>query len=487
MSQDPNLSPFESIRQQSLLFVDPVFLYNKKLSPISFQESCSDDLPQVHSLPILTQLKNRQVTKVLKPSGQLEVAPGKRVAVLFSGGPAPGGHNVLLGLSQLLSQGGHTLLGIRQGPKGLLSGDLFAIEPEDIAPYKNTGGFHFLGSDRTKIKTPEQFDQVRQVVRDHQLDGLVIIGGDDSNTNAAFLAEALIEEGCTVVGVPKTIDGDVQVSPYLPMSFGFDTATRVYAEMVGNLLKDAASARKYWHFVKVMGRSASHIALQVGQLTQAPLTLISEEIAAKKWSFNDVVDHIVSVIQRREAAGMPFGVVVIPEGVIEFIPDFMDQLSPEIREKLATDLDSHGNPKLSQIDCASLIAEAVQSTMASQSFQPKIITHFYGYEGRCAAPTAWDAELTLHMGLGAAALVLGKHTGVMIGVTKTGSGWSLSGIPLTALIAPVERQDKTAYVIEKTLVSLTQEPFLSFAKQRADWVLLESGISPGPIQYPSNP
>ncbi|HEX5126659.1 MAG TPA: diphosphate--fructose-6-phosphate 1-phosphotransferase, partial [Rhodocyclaceae bacterium] len=280
---------------------------------------------------------------VLRSSSSLAAMPkGKRVAALFSGGPASGGHNVLCGLKTILGSE-NTLLGVRGGPKGLLSGKLFVINDDDAAGIVNTGGFDFLGTDRTKIKTDEQYRQVKQVCTDNQIDAIVIIGGDDSNTNAALLAEYLhsdvrandagVPVGVQVIGVPKTIDGDLQVEGLLPISFGFDTATKIYAEMVGNILQDTPSSRKYWHFVKLMGRSASHVTLEVALQTKPAVALISEELAQRKLSLSAVIDMIANTVIARGRKGIYHGVVLIPEGLLEFIPQ-VKSLIDELNDKL---------------------------------------------------------------------------------------------------------------------------------------------------------
>ena len=351
----------------------------------------------------ITVGKNRNV--VLEASTQATPlkATGKRVAVLFSGGPAAGGHNVLAGLKAVLGKD-NTLVGIRKGPKGLINGDVFEIGCKQVEGIINTGGFDFLGTDRTKIKSPEQFGKVKQTVLKNKLDGLIIVGGDDSNTNAAFIAEYLESEGvkCSVIGIPKTIDGDLAVGKYLPISFGFDTASKVYSELVGNLTQDAASAVKYWHFVKLMGRSASKITLEVALQTKPAVALISEEVADKNMSLEGIVNYVVDIITERRLKGINHGVVLVPEGLVEFIPEMrtliqelnqvlaeyetdikdlptlknkqefiypllspqsaqlMASLPEEIEEMLILDRDEHGNVKVSQIETEKLLIDRIR-------------------------------------------------------------------------------------------------------------------------------
>jgi pyrophosphate--fructose-6-phosphate 1-phosphotransferase len=364
--------------------------------PMNDREGLKKVFPQ-------TSARNRNV--VLEGvSGDLPApVQGKKVGVLFSGGPAAGGHNVLAGLKAALGRG-NALVGIRKGPKGLIKGDVFEIKARDVQSIMNTGGFDFLGTDRTKIQSPEQFLKVKETVLKNKLDGLVIVGGDDSNTNAAFLAEYFEGEdlSCSVVGIPKTIDGDLALGRFLPISFGYDTATKLYSELVGNLAQDAASAVKYWHFVKLMGRTASKITLEVALQTKPAVTLISEEIAEKKMSLDDIVDYIVGVITARRLKGINHGVVLIPEGLVEFIPEMrtlikelnhvlgeyekdikdlptlknkqeflypllsstsaqlMASLPDEIEEMLILDRDEHGNVKVSQIETEKLLIEKIR-------------------------------------------------------------------------------------------------------------------------------
>lgn len=420
----------ESIRQLPIP-VCPVFLdKDGKVRPAVFRETemvlpCKDQDCASKIFPI-TAAKNRNIILEAAPEEDPLRVTGKRVAVLFSGGPAAGGHNVLAGLKAVLGPE-NTLLGIRRGPKGLLNGDLFEITCKDVEGIVNTGGFDFLGTDRTKIKTEQQFERVKETIVRNKLDGLIIVGGDDSNTNAAFIAEYLEREGvpCSVIGIPKTIDGDMAVGKYLPISFGFDTASKIYSELVGNLTQDAASAVKYWHFVKLMGRTASKITLEVALQTKPAVALISEEVSEKNMSLEEIVDYIVNVITERRLRGINHGVVLVPEGLVEFIPEMrrliqelnkvlaeyeadirdlptlknkqefiyplllpqsaqlMASLPEEIEEMLILDRDEHGNVKVSQIETEKLLIDKIRYRVSEIKRHPE---RFFGKgEGKIPA------------------------------------------------------------------------------------------------------
>ena len=411
-------SVFEDEVRKMPIPICPVFLgKDGKIRPARFKETDtvlvakdSDHLEKAFP-KTMTRHKNI-VLEAVRDLSPLQVT-GKRVAVLFSGGPAAGGHNVLAGLKSALGKN-NTLLGIRKGPKGLINGDLFEISCSDVQNVLNTGGFDFLGTDRTKIKTPEQFQKVKETVVKNKLDGLVVVGGDDSNTNAAFIAEYLENEGvpCSVIGIPKTIDGDMAVGQFLPISFGYDTATKIFSELVGNLTQDAASAVKYWHFVKLMGRTASKITLEVALQTKPAIALISEEIAEKNMSLDDIVDYIVHVITERRLKGINHGVILVPEGLVEFIPEIRNliqelntvlaeyesdikdlptlrnklefiypllapssaqllaSLPDEIEEMLILDRDDHGNVKVSQIETEKLLIEKIRYRISELKRHP---------------------------------------------------------------------------------------------------------------------
>ncbi|MDR1324023.1 MAG: diphosphate--fructose-6-phosphate 1-phosphotransferase [Candidatus Margulisbacteria bacterium] len=453
----------------------------------------------------------------------LSPALGRRVAVLFSGGPAAGGHNVVSGLKAVLGRQ-NVLLGVRGGPKGLLDGEFFTITDKDVKQILNTGGFDFLGSDRTKIKTTEQFLQVKKVCAKNKLNALVIIGGDDSNTNAALLAEYLYPE-VQVIGVPKTIDGDLQVGKFLPISFGFDTATKIYAELVGNILQDTPSSRKYWHFIKLMGRAASHVALEVALQTRPAAVLISEEIAARKIPLRKIVDNLAQIVIQRAKKGLKHGVVIIPEGLIEFIPDLTDLLKtlndlmarhvsslknlplakrrefaakelqsgqaalfkslPEyIQEMLLLDRDSHGNLQVSQIPTEKLLIDMTAARIKQLSPDTPFATnnHFFGYEGRCGAPSLFDAAFTFNLGLIAGSLILDGRTGYMAALSDFHKGGRVLAIPLTGLINVEKRHGKDEMVIEKALVKTGSPAFKFLATRRRAWSATDVFTSPGPRQ-----
>lgn len=542
-------SMFETTLRREPLPICSAFIKNGKVVPVTFTptDQVLHNKPEDRSA-IEANFKNTLALNqntIMEAEGTPLAISGKRICVLFSGGPAAGGHNVLAGIWTALGNT-NTLLGVRQGPRGLLKGDLFPVTQADIQSITNMGGFDFLGSDRTKIKTKEQFEQVRQVVHTHHLNAIIIIGGDDSNTNAAVLAEFLSNDDCAVIGVPKTIDGDLQVSNLLPISFGFDTATKIYAEMVGNILQDTPSSMKYWHFVKLMGRSASQVALEVALQTRANLALISEEVLAEKLSLGQVVQQIADTIAYRAARNLHYGLVLIPEGLIEFIPEIkglIDQLNDIvaklgadlthqtgaqkigvisemlsedyrrlfhslpafIQDQLVQDRDSHGNLKVSQIPTELLLIEMTESRIKAMQNDSKLIAHlnfspeeeakfkaykfasnnhFFGYEGRCGAPSRFDAAFTYNLGLIAGSLALDGKTGYMAALTDLDRVTSRAlAIPLTGLINVERRHGHDELVIEKALVKLDSPAFHYFKNRRGDWAKEDLFSSPGPRQY----
>ncbi|MBI5484576.1 MAG: diphosphate--fructose-6-phosphate 1-phosphotransferase [Deltaproteobacteria bacterium] len=456
---------------------------------------------------------------------------GKRIAVLFSGGPAAGGHNVVVGLKQILGPD-NTLMGVIAGPKGLLRGNLFEITDEHVNEIRNTGGFDFLGTDRTKIEKPDDIEKVRNVCREQNLDAIVIIGGDDSNTNAALLAEKLFSDvkddgsGVQVIGVPKTIDGDLQLGDDLPISFGFDTATKIYAEKVGNLLRDTASSLKYWHFVRLMGRSASHVTLEVALQTHPTITLISEEIRERDIPLSEIVDIIAQTIIERAKKDLNYGVILVPEGLIEFIPGFttmiddlndkmaqfkdelngksireqllfmyskltqshgelLESLPDSIKYMLMADRDEHGNLPVSRIETEAMLSNAVKARISELDANVKFesLNHFFGYEARCGASSLFDSSYTYNLGATAGSLILDGRTGYMASLTVLDKGARPLGIPIASLLDIEMRKGKPAKVIEKALVKLDSQAFLYLQSRRKLWAEYDFSSSPGPVQF----
>lgn len=519
-----NNSPFEQALRQVPIPTCNIFLQNNIILPVQFKE-IEPLITDSRVQEVFPTLKNTVLDAIpyTKPqSNNTTTTPAKklRIAAFFSGGPAAGGHNVLVGLNTIITSQGHTLLGIHDGPGGLLAGKVFDTKSEDIAALANTGGFDYLGTDRTKINTFEQIDVVRKVCVQHQIDAIIVIGGDDSNTNAAFIAEHLTD--IQVISVPKTMDGDVQFGNLLPVPFGYDTACRIYAEMVGNILQDTPSSRKYWHFVKLMGRTASQVVLEVALETQPHITLISEEVAVHKKTLNSLVEQISDTIIERSRNSMNYGVVLVPEGLLEFTPDVQElideiddafgketqaihkmhikdrieyftdhlihrelfvRLPQYIQEMLLANRDAHGNLQVSQIATERLLAEMVEAQVATKGGKCSTQTHSFGYEGRCGAPTAFDAMLGYNLGLCAASLVLNGRTGYMAAVTDFIHGGKILGLPLKGLLFQEHREGKDVYVIRKSLVKLDSAAYIYFNSQRSLWASKDTFCSPGPRQY----
>jgi len=458
------------------------------------------------------------------------------VGVILSGGQAPGGHNVIAGLYDGLKSlnKANKLFGFLKGPDGLVKDEYMELNDAVIDAHRNTGGFDMIGSGRTKLETDEQFEAARANCEKLGISALVVIGGDDSNTNACMLAEYFKSHNIPiqVVGCPKTIDGDLK-NEWIEASFGFDTACRVYSELIGNIGRDANSAKKYWHFIKLMGRSASHIALECALQTQPNVAIISEEVAEKKMTLGQIVDRIADIVAARAAAGMNFGVALIPEGLIEFVPEMktliaelndilaadaekvntMDKadkvkfahaklskdsaavfltLPAEIQIQLCNDRDPHGNVQVSLIETEKLLAQMVGSKLkalkVAGKYNGKFSTqvHFFGYEGRCAAPSNYDADYCYSLGFNAAALIGAGRTGYMSSVrntTKPASEWIAGGIPITMMMNIERRHGHDKPVIRKALVELDGKPFQFFASKRDQWAKETAYVYPGPIQY----
>ena len=455
------------------------------------------------------------------------------VGVVLSGGQAPGGHNVIAGIFDGIKSihKNSKLLGFLGGPSGLENGKFIVIDAKKMDAYRNAGGFDIIQSGRTKLETEEQWQKCLKVANDQKLDAIAIIGGDDSNTNAAVLGEYFQSQKakCVVCGCPKTIDGDLK-NEYIETSFGFDTAVKTYSELIGNIMRDANSAQKYWHFIKLMGRSASHIALEASLQTHPNITLISEEVKAKKMKLKQVIKYVADIVAARAAAGKNFGVCLIPEGLLEFIPDvgvliselsealahheaevegldtaakveklsqWVSKSSAEVlvslpafvQAQLMLERDSHGNVQVSLIETEKLIIEMVKKDLKSRkNFKGKFsaLNHFFGYEGRCAAPSNFDADYCYSLGYTAAVLANNKMNGYMSSVrdlTKGADKWVAGGIPITMMMNMERRHGEDKPVIQKALVELDAAPFKYLAKNREEWAKTESYSYPGPIQY----
>lgn len=422
--------------------------------------------------PISQEIQNLFPHTCKTPTYQLEKGTGRsrkvKIGVLFSGGPASGGHNVITGLFDA----GAELIGFLGGSSGLIENKAKPIQ--DVSLYRNQGGFDLLGTGRTKIETEEQLKACLQAA--HALDGLVIIGGDDSNTNAAILAEYFLEHRSStcVIGVPKTIDGDLR-SDDIEISFGFDTATKTYSELIGNICKDALSTRKYYHFIKLMGRSASHIALECALSTHPNVTLISEE----RRPLEQIVKELADLICRRYETGKEYGVVLIPEGLVEFLPEL---------NQLDVPRDPHGNIQVSQIETEKFLLDLVKKELTARQFKGKFSAqqHFFGYEGRCALPTNFDANYGYALGRLAFLGVREQLTGVICAIQrlkKAPKEWTMRLVPIVSLLHLEERKGKRIPVIQKALVDLKGHDYLQFAAQRKKWEMDDDYECPGPIQF----
>ena len=460
------------------------------------------------------------------------------VGVILSGGQAPGGHNVICGLYDALKAANkeNVLYGFKNGPIGLIEDDYLIFDDAYINQYRNTGGFDIIGSGRTKLETNEQFAIVADVCKKHGITAIVIIGGDDSNTNAAVLAEyfAAHDTGVQVIGCPKTIDGDLK-NEDIECSFGFDTATKTYSEIIGNIERDANSAKKYWHFIKVIGRSASHVALECALETQPNICLISEEVSEKKMSLSQIADYIADSVEKRAAKGMNFGVAIIPEGVVEFVPEFsaliqeinellagskadafnalatwgekyafIEQgltkesmgvfaiLPENIQQQLFLERDPHGNVQVSLIESEKLFSALVKDKLDERKkagtykgkFSP--LHHFLGYEGRCAFPSNFDSDYCYSLGYNAFMLIQYGYNGYLSKISnlsKPASEWTAGGMPITKMMNIERRHGEDKPVIKKALVELDGKPFKFFEAHREEWAVETSFVYPGAIQY----
>ena len=474
-----------------------------------------------------------------KTTGNSKSSPVKNVGVILSGGQAPGGHNVIAGLFDALKQANkeNKLYGFLGGPSGIIDGKYVEITKDFIDKYRNTGGFDIIGSGRTKLETEEQFKKSLEVCKKLNISAVVIIGGDDSNTNAALLAEWFVKNdaGIQVIGCPKTIDGDLK-NEQIETSFGFDTATKTYAELIGNIQRDANSAKKYWHFIKIMGRSASHVALEAALQTQPNIVLISEEVEAKKMSLEQIVNSMCDVIVKRASMGKNFGIVIVPEGLIEFIPemktmisnlnDIMHDLEADtaysnatstrerfeivadrlddsnekvfsslpalIKSQLLMDRDPHGNVQVSRIETEKLLIEMIRTRLSELKQQGEYIgkfsdqAHFFGYEGRCAFPSNFDADYCYSLGFNAFALINFGLTGYLSCVknlVKPASEWVAGGVPLTMMMNMEKRHGEMKPVIKKALIKLDGAVFKELEEHRDDWAMNDRYLFPGAIQY----
>ena len=495
---------------------------------VADQEKIAALFPNTYGKPELIFAKGKNTAPAKKQVG----------GVILSGGQAPGGHNVVCGLYDALKATNkeNELYGFKGGPSGLLEDNYIVFDDEYIDQYRNTGGFDIIGSGRTKLETEEQFAVVAEVCKKHGITAIVIIGGDDSNTNAGVLAEycAAHNTGVQVIGCPKTIDGDLK-NEDIECSFGFDTATKTYSEIIGNIQRDANSAKKYWHFVKVMGRSASHVALECALQTQPNICLVGEEVAAKKMSLAQITDYIADSVAARAERGWNFGVAIIPEGIVEFVPEF-SMLIKEINELLAgekadafnalatwadkyafieaglskeamavfavlpqsiqqqlfLERDPHGNVQVSLIESEKLFSEMVKNNLAARkaagTYKGKFsaLHHFLGYEGRCAFPSNFDADYCYSLGYNACMLIQYGCNGYLSKVSnlsKPAEEWVAGGMPITKMMNIERRHGADKPVIRKALVELDGAPFKFFAEHRAEWAIETCFVYPGAIQY----
>jgi pyrophosphate--fructose-6-phosphate 1-phosphotransferase len=501
----------------------------EKTESVANQKEIAELFPNTFGMPLIT----------FEAAGDRIQKPPVNVGVILSGGQAPGGHNVISGIFDGIKNINpkSKLYGFLGGPGGLVDHKYKELTANIIDEYRNTGGFDIIGSGRTKLEEAAQFDKALEISKDLGLNALVVIGGDDSNTNACVLAEyyATKKAGVQVIGCPKTIDGDLK-NEMIETSFGFDTATKVYTELIGNIQRDANSAKKYWHFIKLMGRSASHIGLECALKTQPNITLISEEVAEKKQTLSEIVDYMAGIIAKRAENGDNFGVALIPEGLIEFIPEMKilinelndllaegtktaeifqgikrsyrrdwiaEKITPEsaevfktlpsgIANQLTLDRDPHGNVQVSLIETEKLLGEMVKARLDKMKkngeFVGKFGTqyHFFGYEGRCAAPSNFDADYCYSLGFTASVLISEGKTGYMSSVrnlTAPADQWIAGGVPITMMMNMEKRHGHMKPVIQKALVELDGAPYKYFVSKRGEWAFNTLFVYPGPIQY----
>ncbi|WP_210381735.1 diphosphate--fructose-6-phosphate 1-phosphotransferase [Borreliella garinii] len=505
-------------------------VYGEKTEAIQDRQALKEFFKNTYGLPIVSFTEGES---------NLSFSKALNIGIILSGGPAPGGHNVISGIFDAIKKfnANSKLFGFKGGPLGLLENDKIELTESLVNSYRNTGGFDIVSSGRTKIETEEHYNKALLVAKENNLNAIVIIGGDDSNTNAAILAEYFKKKGenIQVIGVPKTIDADLK-NNHIEISFGFDSATKIYSEMIGNLCRDAMSTKKYWHFVKLMGRSASHVALECALKTHPNICIVSEEVLAKKKTLSEIVDEMVFVILKRSLNGDNFGIVIVPEGVIEFIPEvkslmvelcnifdknivefkgldiegmkevFVAKLSDYMKKVYLSlplfiqfelvnsilERDPHGNFNVSRIPTEKLFIEMVQARLSEMkkrgeykgSFIP--VDHFFGYEGRSAFPSNFDSDYCYSLGYNAAILILNGLTGYMSCIKNLNSkptDWIAGGVPLTMLMNMEERYGVQKPVIKKALVDLEGRPFKEFVENRDKWAFNNLYLYPGPVQY----
>ena len=532
-----NLSPLqiERLKYQPKL---PASLANGINHLVSNEGSATESVANQDEIKALFKNTYGKPTVTFQTSTESRHSEQRNVGVILSGGQAPGGHNVIAGLYDALKQANsnNNLYGFLGGPSGIIEGEYVEFNDEFINDYRNTGGFDIIGSGRTKLETEEQFQSAWEVCKKLNISAVVIIGGDDSNTNAALLAEWFVAHnaGIQVIGCPKTIDGDLK-NEQIEISFGFDTATKTYGELIGNIERDANSAKKYWHFVKIMGRSASHVALEAALQTQPNITLISEEVEQKKMSLASIINYMTDIIVKRSEMGKNFGIAVIPEGLIEFVPelksmianlnDIMSTLEKDskysngtdaekiaiientlssenssvfkslpalIKSQLLMDRDPHGNVQVSKIETEKLLISMIEEKLATLKKEGKYSgkfstqSHFFGYEGRCAFPSNFDADYCYSLGFNAFALINFGMTGYLSSVrnlTEPANDWIAGGVPLTMMMNMERRHGEMKPVIKKALVELDGPVFKKLEENREDWALNDRYLFPGAIQY----